>query len=97
MAAPNRYDVGDQVRLWGVFKNLAGADADPDTIICKHQDPSGNETTITYPTGMTKASTGRYYVDLTIDEAGTWYYRFNGTGAIIAAGEQSFIARATQF
>lgn len=97
MARPNVYDVGDRVRLRGVFTDLAGADTDPTTIVCKYQDPSGNETSVTYPTTIVKESTGRYYLDLDIDEAGTWHYRWNGTGAVVAAGEQSFIARDTQF
>lgn len=97
MPAPNRYDVGDRARVWGVFQSLAGVDTDPTTIVCKYQDPSGNETSVTYPTSIVKSSTGRYYLDIDVDEAGTWYYRWNATGAVVAAGETSFIARATQF
>ena len=94
---PNVYDVGDRIRLRGVFTNLAGVDTDPTTIVCKYQDPGGVETTVTYPTSIVKVSTGRYYLDIDIDEAGTWYYRWNGTGDVVAAGEQSFIARTTVF
>lgn len=97
MARPNVYDVGDRIRVWGEFTDLAGTATDPTTIVCKHQDPSGNETTVTYPTSIVKASTGRYYLDIDIDEAGTWYYRWNATGAVVAAGETSFVVRATQF
>lgn len=97
MARPNSYDVGDRVRVRGIFQSLAGVDTDPDTIVCKYQDPSGAETTVTYPTSIVKSSTGRYYLDIDITAAGTWYYRWVGTGAVVAAGEQSFVVRETQF
>lgn len=97
MARPNAYDVGDRVRVYGVFTDLAGVDTDPTTIVCKYQDPAGTETTVTYPTSIVKASTGRYYLDIDLNAAGTWYYRWVATGAVVAAGEQSLIVRATVF
>lgn len=97
MSRPNVYDVGDRVRLYGYFTNRARVDTDPTAVVCKYQDPSGNETTVTYPTDIVKSSTGRYYLDIDLDESGTWYYRWNGTGDVVAAGEQSFTVRASQF
>lgn len=94
---PNVYDVGDLVRVEGEFRNLAGALTDPTAVVCKYQDPSGNETTVTYPTSIVKVATGVYYLDISIDEAGTWYYRWNGTGDVQAAGEHEFTVRATEF
>lgn len=93
----NVYDVGDRVRVWGQFATPAGVATDPSAVVCKYQDPSGNETSVTYPASIVKASTGRYYLDIDIDEAGTWYYRWAGTGAVVAAGETTFIARTTVF
>lgn len=96
-ARPNVHDVGDRVRVWAEFKTAAGVAADPSTVVCKYQDPSGNETTVTYPTSIVQVSTGVYYLDIDVDEAGTWYYRWNGTGDVKASGEHEFTARATQF
>lgn len=99
MAAPNRYDVGDRIRLSVVFQTLSGIDTDPTTIVCKHRDPSGNIATKTYGSDaeVVKVATGRYYLDLDIDEEGQWAYRWNGTGNVVAAGEQTFIARESAF
>lgn len=95
MAAINIHDVGDRVRIAVEFRNLDGALADPSTVTVKHQDPSGNETSST--SSWTKDGTGRYHLDVDIDESGTWYYRWAGTGDLVAAGEGSFIVRPTQF
>lgn len=99
MAAPNRVDVGDRIRIRGVFQTLAGVDTDPTTIVCKYRDPSGNVTTKTYGSDgeVVKDATGRFHLDIDVDEEGTWTYRWNGTGAIVAAGEQTFVARNTAF
>ena len=93
MADENTYDVGDQPRITGTFRDLAAALADPTTVVGKVKDPSGN---ITTPT-VTKDSTGIYRMDIPLDEQGRWYYRMEGIGTLIAASEGSFTARPTQF
>lgn len=99
MARPNSYDVGDRVRIYSNFATPARVDTDPGTIVCKYVDPSGNVTTKTYGSDaeVVKDSTGRFHLDIDVDEAGTWTYRWNGTGAVVAAGEQTFVARETVF
>jgi hypothetical protein len=39
---------------------------------------------------LTRESAGRFYAELTYDQAGTWRYRLEGTGAAVAA-EESFV------
>ena len=85
--------VGDSVRCHAIFRLMTGAVTDPTTIVAKHEDPSGTETTPT----ATKTTAGRYYFDLTIDEAGTWSFQFVGTGDIVAAGEATFTVESTVF
>ena len=97
--AANTYDVGDEVRLSAAFEKPANTPADPGTIVFKVKDPSGNITTYTYGSDaqLVKDSTGNYHVDVTIDEEGTWFYRFTGTGTVVAAGESFFYARESHF
>jgi hypothetical protein len=93
----NEYDVGDLVRIQGTFTDAAGAAFDPDVVTAKYLDPSGNATTDASPT---KSATGVYYTDVTIDELGTWYYRFEGTaagGAKQGAEESNFQVAKSQF
>lgn len=93
------YVVNQQVRLTGTFRNLAGALADPTAVTVKVQDAAGTE--VTYADAV-HDSLGVYHKDITITKpasggGGTWYYRFEGTGAVIAAGEVSFGVEQTVF
>ncbi len=94
----NTYDIGDRARLTATVTTSGGVAADPTEVTFKVQDPSGNETTYLYSNGaVTRTSAGVYYVEVTLDEAGTWYYRANGTGAVIAADEEFLYVRESQF
>ena len=99
MQRPNSYDIGDRVRVSNRFATPAGVDTDPTTVVCKYIDPSLNVTTKTYGSDaeVVKDSTGRYHLDIDVDEAGTWSYRWTGTGAVVAAGEQTFVVRESAF
>lgn len=89
----NTYDVGDRVKIQGSFTDANGTAADPTAVAVKVRDPSGNVSTYTYALSqVTKQETGVYYMYVTIDEAGEWWYRFEGTGAVIAADEMHFWA-----
>lgn len=95
----NTYDVGDQIRITGAFTNSTSATVDPTVITYKHKDPSGNTTTLVYATDPqpVRSTKGTYYVDLTLDEAGTWHDRWAGTGAAVAAAEHFWLVRKSEF
>lgn len=97
--AANQYDVGDRVRVSAVFRDLTGAVADPTTIVVMYRDPSGNVTTKTYVSDpeVVRDSLGGFHLDIDVDEAGTWTYRVEGAGAVVAAGETTFVAKSTAF
>lgn len=88
------YVVGQQIRLSAVFTDLTGAAVDPTAVTCSVQAADGTEST----PAPVKDSVGHYHVDVTIVKpAGTWYYRFAGTGAAVGANETSFGVQQTQF
>lgn len=95
---PSVYDIGDLVRVSGAFTDVNDADIDPTTVTFKFTDPSGNTTSYTYVTDaeVVKDSTGHYHVDVSVDEAGTWYYRWESGGSGQAAEEGSFVVRPTR-
>ena len=99
MAAPNTYNMGNNIRCSVSFRNLAGALANPTVVTFRYQDPSGNETILTLPpdAAIVNDGTGQYHSDITIDEEGLWYYRWEGTGALIAAAEFYFQIRDSEF
>ena len=95
----NAYDIGQQVRFSVTFKSQSGALTDPTGVKAKVQDPSGNEATYTYGVGVAvvkDAGLGKYHLDLTIDEQGLWVYRWEGTGALIAAAENAVVGKAQE-
>lgn len=78
--------VDQMVRLW-VNVEQDGALTDPTEVTIMHRDPSGNEASEVYNGGagnVVKSSTGEYYLDLTLDEAGDWYWRVKTTGVVTA-------------
>lgn len=85
-----KYLVGQQIRITVRF---AASDTltDPTAIIFKFKKPNGTITTYTHGTDaqLVKDSTGIYHVDLTLDAEGEWAYRWEGTGALVAADQRT--------
>jgi len=96
--AVNTYDIGQAVRCDVLFQTTAGVDTDPTTVTFTIRDPSGNETTYTYPPAGTivRDAAGDYHADITIDEAGLWYYSWAGSGVLIARSEHGFYGRKSE-
>lgn len=94
----NTYNRGQEVRSTVTFA-VSGVATDPTAVLFKTQDPSGNETTYTFgvDANVVKSSVGNYYADWTLDEEGRWYYRWEGTGTVIAAAEHALEVRDSEF
>ena len=92
MATDNTYDIGDLVRVSAVFTNAAGSASDT-TVALKLMKPDGTTSTPT----PTHDSTGNYHYDVSVDQAGKWYYRYEGTGVVQTASEGSFLVRESSF
>ena len=95
----NTYDVGDQVKCSVAFTDANGNAADPTTVLFKYLVDHGSTTTLTYGEDdeVVNDATGSYYVLLTVNAEGTWTYRFEGTGAVVAAAEDAFNTRDSAF
>lgn len=72
---------------------------DPTTVRFRYRRDAGAITTLVYGTDpeVVKDGTGRYHVELDLNAAGTWHYRFEGTGTHQAAAERSLTVRASSF
>ncbi len=92
MAAPNIYDVGDSLELRADFKNRAGVATNPTAVTLKVRKPDGTTVVVANANVGTGAYEGTY--DPTV--AGEYVYRFEGTGAVKAAGENTFKVRDQQ-
>jgi len=94
------YDVGDQVICQALFTSAAtGAAVDPTDVYFQVKDPSGNITTYHYGVDpeVAKLAVGQYTATVNIDEAGIWYYRWYSTGIGMAAGENVFNVKSSEF
>lgn len=95
----NEYYPGNLVRVDGNFTDENNAPADPSTVSVKVRTPAGASTTYTYGVDpeVIKDSVGNYHIDLQPDLEGTWYYRWEGTGSIRAAGDWRFYVKDSVF
>ena len=92
-----QYNIGDLLRLQATFTNLSGTKVDPTTIVLKVKNPAGAITTYTYPTNITRSSTGVFYYDYAVLASGAHYFNWAGSGAFTAADENVFSVVSTVF
>jgi hypothetical protein len=71
---------------------------DPTTVSLKVRGPSGSTASYTYGEAtVSKESVGIYSKSVSLSSAGTYYYRWQGTGDAETAGEGQFTVRPSQF
>jgi hypothetical protein len=98
MAIEGAYDIGDLVKVSVRFINPRGKELDPAAVSLLVKSPDGVTTTYTYSGGaVTRDKLGCFHRNITIDQAGQWFYRFVGTGGGQAAGEKGFYVNASEF
>jgi len=88
----NQINIGDIVTLTGTFK-VGSTLTDPTTVTLRVQLPDGTVVEYTYPATVSKTSTGIFYKDYTVTQAGLHTYWFIGTGACVAREPRSFVAQ----
>lgn len=95
--AMNAYVKDNEVRLSVEF-TLDGVDTDPSTVKCLYKDPSGAITTLVYGVDgvLVKDGAGKYHADIYANVAGYWFYRFEGSGSLVSAGEAEFRINESQ-
>ena len=91
MSCEDEYTLGGLLRMPATFK-VGTVLTDPTTITFKYLKPSAVLVTLIYGTdaALVKDSTGKYHVDLDLDEAGLWKWRYWSTGAVQAAAQGDF-------
>lgn len=93
-----RYDVGDSVRLDGVFSDPDSGDpVDPPVVRLLVRSPVGDDEIFEYPGELVRLAPGLYRRIVFVGRAGVWTYRFESEGPTRAAAEQTFRVRSTAF
>lgn len=97
--AINVYTKGRLVRFAALFKNAAGAAADPTGVSFKTRSPAGTLITYVYPTdvALVRDSTGNYHIDVAVGESGEWHHRWEGTGAVVTAEDSQLVVEPSAF
>ena len=93
------YNIGDVARLSVLFTDVNGAPADPTTVTLTVWSPDNTQDVYTDATTpiVVHPSTGAYYLDLPVTQAGpnayapAYIYRWTGTGSLMAV-EEGWIA-----
>jgi hypothetical protein len=94
----NTYDIGDRIRVKCDFKDQNDVVADPGDVTLKVKPPDGIVATYTYlGATVNKSAVGQYYKDVSLNQEGKWYYKFEGTAPIETAGERWFLVRDSAF
>lgn len=83
MPNPNKYQVGDAVRVNGEFRDQNNTLIDPPVLRFKFKKPDGTITTYVYGTDaqVVRVSTGIYFVLVDSNTYGDWKYRWETEGA----------------
>jgi hypothetical protein len=95
----NTYPIGNTVTMTAQFGVPAPTALDLDAVTPASptdvkvivSDPNQNITTYAFSAGqVTQTGPGAYALSVVVQTAGTWSYRFEGTGAVVAASDASF-------
>jgi hypothetical protein len=87
-----RYDIGEPVTISALYRNTAGVITNPTTVTLRYRNPAGT-VTVKQQADLTNPSTGLWTYNITPDQSGVWWYRFEGTGAAAAIEEHFFYVR----
>lgn len=93
------WQIGEIPRITATFTDATGANVDPGALVVKIKTPAGVVTTYTFGAGafITKDGVGVYHIDLNLTAEGSWFYRFEGTGANQVAGEGTIFVSNSEF
>jgi hypothetical protein len=104
VAQISHLDIGDVWKPTASF-TVGGTPTDPTTLTTRLLAPDGTLTTASYSVAslttvsspVAKTTTGTFVYSVSIDQAGHWYTRFEGTGAATAAEDSEAIVDPSPF
>lgn len=94
---PGKLYVNSPLRLTINLQNESGEDTDPAALTLTTLSPCGVETTYTYLTDAEIQNTdaGDFTADITPDEAGRWFYKWESDGEFVKEGD--FLVQYSRF
>lgn len=89
--------IGEVVRISVVFTDVEGTPTDPTDATLSVKTPDGEVEDITDSIFNDTTAVGAFYADYPITQAGDHYWRWEGSGALVAANEGLFCGKQSQF
>lgn len=75
---------------------LLGVPTDPVGVQCTLRKPDGTQTLLNYPDpNLTRRELGVFEANITVDQGGTWWVRFEAFGTVDAVQETPFEVKST--
>ena len=85
----NTYEIDTEVEFGATFTvEGTGVPIDPTTVVLFVKSPDG--VTSTY-TGLTRTGVGVYAFDLTLDQSGTYVYKWQGKGSVEVTSPDTYL------
>lgn len=90
--------IGQSARFEITWKNLSGDIADPSTVTFAYNINGGPVTRLVFGTAIEvlKTAIGKYRVDLSLNTAGSWWWRWEATGTVTDAVEDTLPVRRSR-
>lgn len=95
-----KFDLGDPMRFRAEFFDLSDdkTSADPTNVRFMLLTPITEQTIpVSYPGNLIRDAVGSYHYDTIATEAGEWAYRFEGSGAVVAAEDGISVVKSSPF
>ena len=98
MATVNTYNIGNVARSSAAFVGEDELPKDPTSVTVEYQINNGAIETKHYnvdgfPDTIIRDDVGNYHIDIETEIAGTYDITWSGTGAVVAAGPDTFKVR----
>lgn len=93
----NTYPAGSLVRVTTAF-TVSGVATDPSAITLQLKTPGSGVVSLVYGSSLiVRDGVGQYHYDWQTTLSGLYPYRWIGTGVVVAANENEFLAGPSQF
>ena len=93
----NRYQIKTLIRIACQITDLDGAPVNPPELTLLIKNPRKIEKVFTLDDDIQQEADGIYYSDYTLDEEGSWYYRWEVGGALPVSDEKELIVVDSEF
>ena len=87
------HEIATALQITATFSNTqTGEPSDPTDVTLLLQNPAGEIQTMVFPGNIVKVATGKYAFTFVPTVSGEWFYKWQGTGAVVATSPDAMIS-----